>query len=150
MQEFFTDTITLIAPTNHHWYPRKMIEPEEITTEPLIIREETSGTQRVVLSELAKFDINPADLNIFMELGNAEAIVHSVSDGYGVAFVSNLASTCPIERGRVTSIHVNGMELKRTIYMVRKASSNPHRPRDVFWSFIHAPENEDLIHLAEQ
>lgn len=150
LQEFFTDTIALIAPTNHHWFPRKMIEPDEITTEPLIIREETSGTQRVVLSELAKFDINLADLNIFLELGNSEAIVHSVSEGFGIAFVSNLASTCPIERGRVKSIQVNGMELKRTIYMVRKAGINPHRPMDVFWSFIHAPENEDLILLAEQ
>jgi len=150
LQKFITDTITLIVPSNHHWLPRKMIEPDEITKEPLIIREETSGTQRVVSSELAKFDISPADLNIFMELGNAEAIVHSVSDGYGIAFVSNLASTCPIERGRIISIQVNGMELKRTIYMVRKAEGEPHRPRDVFWSFIHAPENKDLIHLAEQ
>ena len=149
-QEFFTDTITLIVPSDHHWSSRKSIEPEEITEEPLIIREETSGTRRVVLSELAKFDISLSDLNIFMELGNAEAIVRTVSAGYGIAFVSNLASTFPLERGRIIDISVNGMELKRTIYMVRKADSNPHRPRDVFWSFIHAPENKDLIQLPEQ
>jgi DNA-binding transcriptional LysR family regulator len=149
-QEFFTDTITLIVPSDHHWSSRKSIEPEEITEEPLIIREETSGTRRVVLSELAKFDISLSDLNIFMELGNAEAIVRTVSAGYGIAFVSNLASTFPLERGRILDIPVNGMELKRTIYMVRKADSNPHRPRDVFWSFIHAPENKDLIQLPEQ
>jgi LysR family transcriptional regulator, low CO2-responsive transcriptional regulator len=149
-QEFFTDTINLIVPADHHWCPRKIIEPEEITKEPLIFREETSGTRRVVLSELAKFDIGLADLNIFMELGNAEAIVSTVSAGYGIAFVSNLASTSPLERGKIIDIQVNGMELKRTIYMVRKAGSNPHRPRDVFWGFIHAPENKDLIQLPEQ
>jgi len=150
LQEFFRDTIALIIPANHKWSFRKAIEPDEITEEPLIIREETSGTRRVVLSELAKFDINLGDLKILMELGNAEAIVHTVSAGYGIAFVSNLASAYPLGLGKVIDMQVNGLDLKRTIYMARKISSIPHRPRDVFWSFIHAPENADLIHLAEQ
>jgi hypothetical protein len=34
--------------------------------------------------------------------------------------------------------------------MARKANSAPHRPRDVFWGFIHDPENADLIHLPER
>jgi DNA-binding transcriptional LysR family regulator len=149
-QEFFRDTITLIVPANHRWAFRKNIEPGELLEEPLIIREETSGTRRVVLSELAKFDISLDDLNTFMELGNAEAIVRTVAAGYGVAFVSKLATACPLERGNVVDIDVDGLDLKRTIHMARKAGSSPHRPRDAFWGFIHAPENVDLIHLPEQ
>ncbi len=149
-QEFFRDTITLIVPADHRWVFRKQIEPGELLEEPLILREETSGTRRVVLSELAKYDIGLNDLNIFMELGNAEAIVRTVAAGYGIAFVSNLATACPLERGNVVDLQVEGLDLKRTIYMARKANSSPHRPRDAFWSFIHAPENEDLIRLPEQ
>ncbi len=149
-QQFFRDTITLIVPDTHRWAFRKTIEPGELLEEPLILREETSGTRRVVLSELAKFDISLDDLNIFMELGNAEAIVRTVSAGYGIAFVSNLASACPLERGNVVDLQVEGLHLKRTIYMARKTQSSPHRPRDAFWSFIHNPENADLIRLAEQ
>jgi len=149
-QLFFHDTITLIAPANHRWAFHKSIEPSELLEEPLIMREETSGTRRVVLSELAKFDIGLIDLNTFMELGNAEAIVRTVAAGYGIAFVSKLASACPLERGNVVDIDVEGLNLTRTIYMVRKADGTPHRPRDAFWSFIHAPENADLIHLPEQ
>lgn len=149
-QEFFRDTITLVVPANHRWAFRKNIEASELLEEPLILREETSGTRRVVLSELAKFDIGLSDLDIFMELGNAEAIVRTVAAGYGVAFVSKLATACPLERGNVVDIEVEGLNLKRTIYMARQASSSPHRPRDVFWGFIHAPENADLIHLPEQ
>jgi DNA-binding transcriptional LysR family regulator len=85
-----------------------------------------------------------------MELGNAEAIVRTVAAGYGIAFVSKLATSCPLERGNVVDIGVEGMDLKRTIYMVRKSDSSPHRPRDAFWGFIHAPENADLIRLPEQ
>ncbi len=149
-QEFFRDTITLIIPADHRWAFRKQIEPGELLEEPLILREETSGTRRVVLSELAKYDIGLNDLNIFMELGNAEAIVRTVAAGYGIAFVSKLATACPLERGNVVDLQVDGLDLKRTIYMARKANSSPHRPRDAFWSFIHAPENEDLIRLPEQ
>jgi DNA-binding transcriptional LysR family regulator len=149
-QEFFRDIITLIVPPNHRWAFRKIIQPEEIMEEPLIIREETSGTRRVVLSELSKFDIGLNDLNIFMELGNAEAIVRTVAAGFGIAFVSKLATACPLERGNVVDIDVDGMNLKRTIYMIRTANVGSHRPRDAFWGFIHAPENADLIHLPEQ
>ena len=113
------------------------------------MREETSGTRRVVLAELAKHDISLDDLRVFMELGNAEAIVRTVAAGYGIAFVSGLAAAYPLERGNVTNVRVDGLNLQRTIYMVRKRISAPHRPRDVFWSFIHDPANADLISLAE-
>ena len=114
------------------------------------MREATSGTRRVVLAELAKHDISLEDLNIFMELGNAEATVRTVADGYGVAFVSELAAAYPLERGNVVAIPVEGLALQRTIYMARKRVGDSYRPRDAFWSFVHAPENADLLKLPEQ
>jgi DNA-binding transcriptional LysR family regulator len=149
-QDFFADTITLIVPANHRWALRKRIEPEEILEEKVIMREETSGTRRVVLTELAKHDISLDDLNISLELGNAEAIVRTVAAGYGVSFVSTLATACPLERGNVIDIAVEGLSLYRKVYMVRKRLSEPHRPRDAFWSFIHDPSNADILKLAEQ
>jgi DNA-binding transcriptional LysR family regulator len=149
-QEFFHDTITLIVPPGHRWANRRSIEPSELLEEAIIIREETSGTRQVVLSELSKFDIGIDDLNIFIELGNAEAIVRTVAAGYGIAFVSKLATACPLERGSVIELDVEGMNLNRAIYMARNPNSPQHRPRDAFWGFIHAPENADLIHLPEQ
>lgn len=150
IQEFFRDKIALIIPASHRWANRKAIEPGELLEEPIIIREETSGTRQVVLSELAKFDISLDDLNVFMELGNAEAIVRTVAAGDGISFVSQLATACPHERGNIIELDVEGLNLIRTIYMVRNVNADPHRPRDAFWSFIHAPENVDLIRMPEQ
>jgi DNA-binding transcriptional LysR family regulator len=149
IQEFFQDTIVLIVPTQHRWARRTSIEPSELLEEPLIMREPTSGTRRVVLEELAKHDISLEDLNIFLELGNAEAIVRTVAAGYGVAFVSELAATYALERGSVIKIPVEAITLQRTIYMVRKRIGDVYRPRDVFWSFVHAPENADLLRLPK-
>jgi LysR family transcriptional regulator, low CO2-responsive transcriptional regulator len=148
-QEFFHDRITLIVPANHRWALRSSIEPSELLEEPIIMREPTSGTRRVVLEELAKHDISLEDLNIFMILGNAEAIVRTVAAGYGVGFVSTLAAAYPLERGNVIEIPVEGLNLERTIYMVRKELGESNRSRDAFWSFVHDPENADLLHLPE-
>jgi DNA-binding transcriptional LysR family regulator len=150
VQEFFHDRISLIVPANHRWALRTSIEPAELLEEPIIMREPTSGTRRVVLEELAKHDISLDDLNIFMELGNAEAIVRTVATGYGIGFVSTLAASYPLERGNVIDIPVDGLNLERTIYMVRKGLGEPNRSRDTFWSFVHAPENADLLHLPER
>jgi len=149
MQKFFRDSITLIVSAHHPWASRTSIEPEELISEPLIIREETSGTRRVMLSELARHDISLDDLNIFMQLGNAEAIVRTVAAGYGVSFVSTLATACPLERGNVVDVNIKGVDLERTIYMVRKRLDTAYRPQEVFWSFVHNPENKDILRLAD-
>jgi DNA-binding transcriptional LysR family regulator len=148
-QEFFEDVISLIVPSDHPWALRRAIEPEELIHEPLIMREASSGTRRVLLSELAKHDIGLDDLNIFMELGNAEAIVRTVAAGYAVSFVSTLASACPLERGQVVNVEVLGMNMRRKVYMVRKRLEETHRAQDAFWSFVHNPINLDVIKQAE-
>jgi len=150
VQEFFHDRITLIIPSHHPWANRTSIEPSELLDEPMIMRESTSGTRSVVLEELAKHDISLEDLNIFMEVGNAEAIVRTIASGYGIGFVSELAADYALELGSVISIKVDGLNLQRTIYMVRKRLSDSYRPRDAFWSFVNADENADLLQLPEQ
>lgn len=144
-QEIFCDAIELFIAANHRWAGRSSIEPAEIVSEPILLREETSGTRWVMLSELSKFDISLEDLNVFLEIGSAEGILEAVANGYGVSFVSELVGRHLRELGRVTCVPVDGLEMKRTIYMARKRISAPHRPRDVFWGFIHAPENSDLL-----
>jgi len=150
MQEFFQDHISMIVPTNHPYVTREHINPEELIGEPIIMREETSGTRRVVLTELAKHDISLDDLHIFMEVGNAEAIVRTVASGFGISFVSKLATSCPLARGNVVNIPVHGLNLSRKIYMVRRKLTEPHRSQEAFWSFTHHQSNLDLIQSASQ
>ncbi len=149
LQEFFEDNIMLIVPSQHPWAKRFSVRPEELMVEPMIMREAASGTRRVLLSELAKHDISVDDLDVFMELGNAEAIVRTVAAGYGISFVSTLASACPLDRGHVVHVPVDDLELRRKIYMVRKRLEAPHRPQEAFWSFIHDPSNADVLRMAK-
>lgn len=148
-QEFFDDSISLIVPQDHPWALRRVIEPDDLIAEPLIIRESSSGTRRMMLSQMAKFDIGLDDLNIFMELGSAEAIVRTVATGYGISFVSTLASACPLERGHVVEVQVKGFDMHRKIFMIRKRLDIHLRAQEVFWSFVHSPQNIDVLRQAE-
>ena len=147
-QEFFEDSIALIVPSDHPWAIRSSIDPEELLTEPIIIREPTSGTRRVMLEQLAKYDITLDDLTVFLELGNAEAIVSTVNAGFGVSFISTMATACLLKYGEVVQVPVDGLELRRTIFMVRKSLDTPNRAQEAFWSFCHDPVNADLLNLA--
>lgn len=148
-QEFFEDHIILIAAASHPWAASRVIEPADLLNVPFIIREATSGTRQVMLAELAKHDISLDDLDVFLEVGNAEAIVETVAAGFGVSFVPQLAAACALENGRVVEVPVADLDLRRKIYMVRREIENRYRAQDVFWGFIHDPSNADLLHMAE-
>lgn len=149
-QPFFEDEIALIVPADHPWGKRPFIEPEELLAEPLLLLGPASGTRRVLLAELAKHDIQLDDLHIFLELGNAEAIVDTVQAGYGVAFVSTLAAANARRLGGVTAVTVNGLHLQRMITMVRPEFGPVNRAQEAFWRFVHDESNADLLRLPQQ
>lgn len=149
-QEFFNDHIIFIVPASHPWATRQSIEPADLLGNHLILRETSSGTRRVLLTELAKHDIHLYDLDVFLELGNAEAIVETVAAGYATSFVSRLSAACALQSKRVVEVPVTGLDLQRKTYMVRRAIEVPNRAQEVFWSFTHLPANQDLIRLAAE
>jgi DNA-binding transcriptional LysR family regulator len=149
-QEFFIDHIVLIASHEHPWSSKSKIEPSELLESPFILREPSSGTRKVMLAELGKHDISLDDMNISIEVGNAEAIVKSVEAGFGVSFVSRLSASWALRLGEVVEIPVEGFNLRRRIYMIRKHIQAPNRAVEAFWGFVHDPENEDLVLLPEK
>jgi LysR family transcriptional regulator, transcriptional activator of the cysJI operon len=147
-QRFFVDPIILIIPPDHPWANLPQIEPADLIGQPFLIREATSGTRKVMLTELAKHDITLDDMNLFLELGSAEAIVRTVQAGFGISFVSRLAADWALKQGAVVSVPVAGIELLRQIYMVRKIICEAKRAVDTFWGYVHHPTNADLLQLA--
>lgn len=149
-QEFFTDHIILIVPRTHPWADRQHVDPADLLETPVIMREPTSGTRRAMLAELGKHDITLDDMDIFLEVGNAEAIVKTVEAGFGVSFVSRLAALYALEKGVVVDVPVAGFDIRRKIYLVRPEMYEANRAVDAFWGFVHDPLNTDLLRMAER
>jgi DNA-binding transcriptional LysR family regulator len=101
-----------------------------------------------MLTELAKYDITLDDMNLFMELGNAEAIVRTVEAGFGVSFVSRLAAAWALKQGAVVEVSVAGIDLCRQVYMVQKIIREANRAVEAFWGYVHDPANADLLQMA--
>ncbi len=148
-QEFFEDRIALIVPAEHPWVAREFIEPSELLGEKMILREETSGTSRVLMAELGKHDISRDDLDNFLDVGNSEAIVKTVEAGFGVSFVSRIAATWALENGMIAEVPVADFDLRRKIYMVRKRLHQANRAMEAFWGYVHDPVNLDLLEMAK-
>ena len=149
-QEFFADHIILIASRDHPWATRDGIDLSELLEVPFIMREETAGTRRVMLAELGKHDITLDDMNIFLEVGNAEAIVKMVELNFGVSFVSRSAATWAMNNGTVVEVPVDGINLRHQIYMIRPEMYSANRAVEAFWAFVHDPVNTDLLRIPER
>ena len=138
---FMTDTMKLIAPLDHSWARRGVIDPKELIEGDFIFREEGSGTETTVRRALAASGIDTDALNTLLVLGSSEAIALSIQEGIGVGFVSDIVITKLVE-GRVAPIRVNGLDIVRDIYIgthIRRPATVAQR---VFWDFINSATYE--------
>ncbi len=144
-RQFFEDQIILIAPVDHPLVTLERVELTDLLDVPMIILSTSSGTHQVMLTELGKQDISLDDLNIFLEVGVAEAAVESVAGGYGVSFVSSLAAARALRRHEVVEVPLADLKLSRKIYMIRRILEVPNRAQEVFWGYTHDPRIAYLL-----
>ena len=142
---FFEDRVILIAPVDHPFAERESIQPHELVGQPMILREETAGTRRVMQTGLLEYDIRMSDLDVVMELGSAEAIITSVDAGIGLAFVSRIVASRCLTQGVVIQVPVEGLDLTRQLYMIRHSRRAETRVQSAFWSFCHGEGNRAFL-----
>ncbi len=134
-QPLFDDRIILIVPIDHPWSGFGGALPDDLLDQPIIMREEISGTCETVLQGLKPHGITPDMLNTVMELGNPEAIEMAVERGVGIAFVSEMIAARGIAMGRVKRVELEGFDLHRTVYMARHVGYPFTRAQSFFWEF---------------
>lgn len=147
-QEFFRDHNILIVPPNHSLSLRPSIKPEELLGVPFLIREPDSGINRLLGPELGKCGVSLKDLDIFLEIGSAEAITRAVASGIGIGFVSKISADHSLKCGSVVEVPIEGVNLIGRAFIVRRILNEPNRAVDAFWGFVHNPVNDDLLELT--
>ncbi len=137
-EPLFEDRIALIVPPNHPWAEFGHALPSDLLDQSIISREEGSGTYDTVLEGLKHHSITRDMLRVAMELGNAEAIEMAVERGVGIAFVSEMVAASALALNRVKKVEMSGLDLRRTIYIVRHVDCAFTRAQKLFWEFVHA------------
>lgn len=85
---------------------------------PLIMRENGSGTRRVVEDALKKNGLKLSALHIVMELDSTEAIKTAVEADLGIGFVSRWGLAREIDLGSLKIVNFENLEIKRQFQFV--------------------------------
>ena len=88
VEKVFEDELVLITSIKHPCASGGQINFNELRSLPIIIREQGSGTRKVMEESLAKCGAEISDLSIKMELDSTEAVKNAVGENLGVSFVS--------------------------------------------------------------
>ncbi len=113
-----SDDLTLICPPDHPLASHGPVSFSEITGELFIVREEGSGTRMAVEEVIRRGGVDPADLDVVMELGTNEAIVSAVEGGMGLGIVSLQVAHKAIGLGTVAEVKGAGFPVARPLFLV--------------------------------
>jgi len=127
---FASDTLAVIVPAKHPWSRRRRVDLDELSGQPLIVREPGSGSRWCLEQALAVAGKSLRDLVVSLELGSNEGIKEAVDQGLGVAVLSTQAVKKEIQTGRLQALQVKGLPLERDMFVVwdkRRALTIPAR-----------------------
>lgn len=117
---FYRDELVIITP-NTEVYWKRAKQPGDISwilEEPVIMREEGSGTRKEAEKQLRGAGIRPEQLNVIASIENQETIKKSVCGGMGISIMSKLAVADKVNDGSVLSFSIPGADRGRNINVV--------------------------------
>ena len=130
------DEIVLIVFPEHPFAERQKVSFGELQKESLILREETSGTQRSLESLLLKAGFDLGRCTPSLVLGSTQAVISAAEAGIGIAFVSNLAINKSLTLRLVKVVGIEGLRLKRNFYCIYRKERIVSRLLKEFIAFV--------------
>jgi len=120
------DRLVVVVAPDHPWARRRRLTPAELAATPLVVREGGSGTRATLAAALDRLGIPEHELAApSLELGSNAAVRVSAAAGAGPAVLSELAVAGWIARGDLVEVPVDGLELRRRLRAVRRATARP-------------------------
>ncbi len=127
------DEIYLVVPAGHPWTERPSVTTDELIDAPFVVRESGSGTVKTVVEALAQAGIDASRHRIRLKVGNNDAVKAAVMAGVGISFLSDLAVRSELERGVLVVVPVEGIQIMRSFYMVRRSNLELSPAAAAFW-----------------
>ncbi len=124
-QPFCQDRMIIITPVNEHFLALKTSGVSAISLleqEPLILRENGSGSQKIADKFLAGSGLDASKLHIVARVNDQEAIKNLVAGGLGISIISALAAANFIQEKRLLAFTLPQRLSERSLYMVYRKS----------------------------
>lgn len=143
-QAFLENPLVVIASPKHALAQQSGIALDQLIKEPLIGREQGSGT-RAALENF--FSLQGYQFQAAMEMNKNEAIKHAVGMGLGLSIVSLHTIRAEIASGQLCVLDVNGFPLERKWYLVQRKGKRLSPAANAFSELVleEAPKFQDPL-----
>jgi LysR family transcriptional regulator, transcriptional activator of the cysJI operon len=131
-EPFMEDELILIMPPS---FDSNRLTPAQLLATILLMREQGSGSRRVVEMALEKADLKLKAFKKVMELDSTEAIKSAVEAGLGVGFVSRWAIAKELELGTLKVAEVSGVRATRHFSLISRTGPEPRGPAGALRTF---------------
>lgn len=134
---FYEDRMVFILPNEEH-YRRILEKPaplDEILMEPVILREEGSGTKKKAESFFEDRGIQKERLNVVAYMNDQEMIKKSVSKGMGISIISRKSVLDYEKMGRLLVYEPEEKPIERLLYLVFEQRKRFNRTEKEFIEF---------------
>jgi DNA-binding transcriptional LysR family regulator len=142
-EPFMLNPLVIVAAVHHPLVGESDIALARLADEPMVVREEGSGTRSAMQRFFA---LEGVPLNARLELGGNEALKQVVAAGLGVGLVSVHTISQELETGRLAILDVRGTPIDRYWYLVHRKGKRLSPVAQTFRAFVleHAENFERL------
>ncbi len=134
--QFYEDEIVPVISPEHPLASKRKLSVAELRQMPCVMREQGSGTRRVVETALKRIRIDPRKLRVVMEIDSTETIKGLIESGVGVGFISQLALRHELARGTLQEFSVPGLRITRPLGVLFPQGPGPNGVAGVFADFL--------------
>ena len=119
-QKLWEDELVLAVPAHHPWARRKAVSLEELRETPIILREEGSGTRKILeacLHESGEDGFN--GFKVSARFGSSTAVKEGIKSGLGLSILSARAIETEISAGLLKALRVRDLLMSRNFFLIR-------------------------------
>jgi DNA-binding transcriptional LysR family regulator len=118
-ETFVKDEIVLVARTNNKFLVKTEIKASQLTTLPIALREQGSGTLEVIQQALHKAGVPLKDLNVQIQLDSTESIKEYLLYADCAAFLSIHCITKELQQNQLSIIEIEGTSIYRDFQFIQ-------------------------------
>jgi DNA-binding transcriptional LysR family regulator len=141
-RELMSDELVVAVPAGHPWAGRSTVRLADVRAEPLIVREQGSGSREALERAL---DAAGTDLDAFRlagEFGSTQAVKQAVRAGVGITIISRRAVEDECRAGLVHCVKVRDLRVARSFYLVTHRERTRSPLAEAFVVFIESQAAE--------
>jgi DNA-binding transcriptional LysR family regulator len=126
-RELMPDELVVVVAAEHPWAGRKTVTLADVKAEPMIVREQGSGSREALERALGEVNTDLTGFRVVGVMGSTQAIKQAVRSGVGIALISRRAVEDECRTRLLACVRLKDLRVSRFFYLVthRERSRSP-------------------------